>query len=145
MTDGDRDEKMAQVRAKGELSTLTRYMSMKGLGGRDDNTVPAVIEHIERITEERAALVEHVYRQARVIFDILAAVGDGDPDAIPYDEVRAIHNEAPATSLARRDARVSGEALDDAAAAMRRAGRQFLTGEELEVMAREFRRQAEEF
>lgn len=63
----------------------------------------AMIDKHKAVVAEHDALAAHVERQAKVIFDTLAAIEDGDPDAIPYDEARAVRNDTPELSLARRD------------------------------------------
>lgn len=89
--------------------------------------------------DELDALKAHSKRQAKVIFDTLAAVEDGDVDAVPWDEARALYNEAPAASLARRYLLKQAEALESLWPRLVTKADQQITRHH----ARELRRQAE--
>lgn len=110
-----------------------------------------MIDQHKAVVAEHDALAAHVERQAKVIFDTLAAIEDGDPDAIPYDEARAVRNEAPVAPLARLKAKTLDTVVEhlDKEGHIEWENRAFGDGLlsaaiQVRAMAEEQRRQAEE-
>ncbi|MDV6318756.1 hypothetical protein [Chromohalobacter sp. HP20-39] len=95
-----------------------------------DIQIEALSAHVEHLDDLRRNVIEAIRDDRFEDLDVSFYRDDMQPPK-------------PKTSLARRDARMKAEALEEMASAMRRASREFLTEEELNVTAEDYRRQAE--
>ena len=84
------------------------------------STVDGLRQRLEQVEAERDALAAHVerYRSAYVKLTNTSVVNDDWERLLPtalLDEFDRIDDDSPSTSLARRDARVKAEALEELA------------------------------
>ena len=69
-------------------------------------------DRVAELEQERDELAAHVERLNTILFDTFSAIEDGEYGSIPYDAYRDAYNDAPTTSLARRDLLKQAEAME---------------------------------